>query len=100
MGGSDADAVEKVLDHPGISGEGDLMTDLEDALVKQRPSCISGFGFTKSRESHSQSHIQHRLTELKELPPRRGKDLQSKCLLELYGLKLAELQSKVRSDFI
>ncbi|KAA8524224.1 hypothetical protein F0562_010647 [Nyssa sinensis] len=73
-------------------------TDLEDALVKQRPSCISGFGLTESRESRSQSHIQHRLTELKELPPRRGEDLQSKSLLELYGLKLAELQSKVRSD--
>ncbi|GAU14882.1 hypothetical protein TSUD_46750 [Trifolium subterraneum] len=33
-----------------------------------------------------------------ELPSSRGEDLQTKCLLELYGLKLAELQSKVRSD--
>ncbi|XP_022860394.1 probable ATP-dependent DNA helicase CHR12, partial [Olea europaea var. sylvestris] len=34
------------------------------------------------------------------LPTSRGEDLQSRCLLELYGLKLAELQSKVRSEVI
>ncbi|KAJ9538433.1 hypothetical protein OSB04_031166 [Centaurea solstitialis] len=33
-----------------------------------------------------------------ELPTSRGDDLQSKCLLELYGLKLSELQRRVRSD--
>uniref|UniRef100_A0A5B7A9G1 DNA helicase n=1 Tax=Davidia involucrata TaxID=16924 RepID=A0A5B7A9G1_DAVIN len=96
VGGSDANAVEK--DGLGISNKGDLMTDLEDALVKKQPSCMSGFGLTESRENRFQSHIQHRLTELEELPSSRGEDLQSKCLLELYGLKLAELQSKVRSD--
>ncbi|THF96564.1 hypothetical protein TEA_023219 [Camellia sinensis var. sinensis] len=81
-----------------ISKGGALMMDLEDALVKQRPNCMSGSGLTKSRDVRLQSHIQHRLTELKELPSSRGEDLQSKCLLELYGLELAELQSKVRSD--
>ncbi|GER44714.1 chromatin remodeling complex subunit [Striga asiatica] len=33
-----------------------------------------------------------------ELPTSRGEELQSRCLLELYGLKLADLQSKVRSE--
>ncbi|GJM94567.1 hypothetical protein PR202_ga11224 [Eleusine coracana subsp. coracana] len=32
------------------------------------------------------------------LPSTRGEDLQTKCLLELYGLKLLDLQKKVRSD--
>jgi SWI/SNF-related matrix-associated actin-dependent regulator of chromatin subfamily A protein 2/4 len=32
-----------------------------------------------------------------ELPSTRGEDLQAKCLLELYGLKLRELQGKVRT---
>ncbi|CAK9173647.1 unnamed protein product [Ilex paraguariensis] len=95
-GGSDGDAIEK--EGSGISHEGDLMTELEDALVKQRPNCISGSGLTESREHRVQSHIQRRLTELEELSTSRGEDLQSKCLLELYGLKLAALQSKVRSD--
>ncbi|KAI3715446.1 hypothetical protein L6452_22428 [Arctium lappa] len=36
--------------------------------------------------------------ERTKLPTSRGDDLQSKCLLELYGLKLSELQRKVRSD--
>ncbi|KAL6343419.1 hypothetical protein AAG906_024784 [Vitis piasezkii] len=89
---------EKVSDGPGISGGGDLIIDLDDALVKQRPNCTSGIELTKSRENRLQSHIQHRLTQLEELPSTRGEDLQTKCLLELYGLKLVELQSKVRSD--
>lgn len=100
FGGSETKAVENSTstDGPGISNEGDLLTDLEDALAKHRPRCMSGFGLTESWESRLQSHIQHRLTELEELPTSRGEELQSKCLLELYGLKLAELQSKVRSD--
>ncbi|KAG5152944.1 hypothetical protein JHK84_029416 [Glycine max] len=124
----------------GNSGE-DLMTDLEDALSKQRPNCVPGFKLEKSRDSRYRSLIQHRLNELQvfpsgfkiflsmsihitisinrewslswssdnfteelwycvdpELPSSRGEDLQTKCLLELYGLKLAELQMKVRSD--
>ncbi|KAA8527571.1 hypothetical protein F0562_034714 [Nyssa sinensis] len=96
VGGSDANAVEK--DALEISNGGDLMMDLEDALVKQQPSFMSGFDLMESRDNRFQSHIQHRLSELEELPSSRGEDLQSKCLLELYGLKLAVLQSKVRSD--
>ncbi|XP_058192879.1 probable ATP-dependent DNA helicase CHR12 [Rhododendron vialii] len=82
----------------GILKRGNLIIELEDALVKQRPNCLSGSGLTESRDKRLQSHIQHRLAELEELPSSRGEDLQSKCLHELYGLKLSELQSKVRSD--
>ncbi|PSS33883.1 ATP-dependent DNA helicase like [Actinidia chinensis var. chinensis] len=74
------------------------MAEFEDALVKQRANCMSGFGLAELRDNRLQTHIQHRLSELEELPSSRGEDLQSKCLLELYGLKLEELQSKVRSD--
>ncbi|RDX64597.1 putative ATP-dependent DNA helicase CHR12, partial [Mucuna pruriens] len=124
--------------------EEDLLADLQDALLKQRPNCASGFKLNKTMESRYQSQIQHRLTELqgspfhskgnaylckllphisehaaslyglikteseqerlcydtwlRRLPSSRGEDLQTKCLLELYGLKLAELQRKVRTD--
>ncbi|KAL4600126.1 hypothetical protein ACB092_11G175500 [Castanea dentata] len=80
------------------SPKGDLLADFGDALLEQRPNCMSGFGLTALRENLYRSHIQHRLTELEVLPSNRGEDLQTKCLLELYGLKLAELQSKVRSE--
>ncbi|XP_077246989.1 SNF2/Brahma-type chromatin-remodeling protein CHR12 [Tasmannia lanceolata] len=80
-----------------LDGEG-LITELEHALLKQRPVCMSGLALSKTEESRFESHIQHRLTELEELPSSRGEDLQMKCLLELYGLKLAGLQRKVRSD--
>ncbi|XP_043690556.1 probable ATP-dependent DNA helicase CHR12 isoform X2 [Telopea speciosissima] len=66
--------------------------------MKQRPNCKSGLWLRESKENRLKSHIQHRLTELAELPSSRGEVLQTKCLLELYGLKLEELQSKVRSD--
>ncbi|KAK9179550.1 hypothetical protein WN943_028752 [Citrus x changshan-huyou] len=81
-----------------ISCGSDLMSDFENALSKQRLKSMTGFGLTELRENRYQSHIQHRLKELEELPSSRGEELQTKCLLELYGLKLAELQSKVRSD--
>ncbi|RDX84282.1 putative ATP-dependent DNA helicase CHR12, partial [Mucuna pruriens] len=84
-------------DDGGNSGE-DLITDLEDALSKQRPNCVSGLKLEEARANRYRSQIQHRLNELQELPSSRGEDLQTKCLLELYGLKLAELQLKVRSD--
>ncbi|KAL3505887.1 hypothetical protein ACH5RR_031269 [Cinchona calisaya] len=87
-----------VKDGSGISSYGDLMADFEVAVLKQRQSCISGSGLAELKENRIQSHIQRRLTELEELPANKGEDLQSKCLLELYGLKLAELQSKVRSE--
>lgn len=85
-------------DATGISSYGDLIMEFEDAVVKQRPKCMSGSGLAELNESRFQSIVDHRLTELEELPSSRGEDLQSKCLLELYGLKLAELQKKVRSD--
>lgn len=85
-------------DTSGISSYGDLLMEFEDAVVKQRTKCMSGSGLTELNESRFRSRIEHRLTELEELPSSRGEDLQSKCLLELYGLKLAELQKKVRSD--
>ncbi|KAL9401532.1 hypothetical protein Peur_005381 [Populus x canadensis] len=84
--------------NPGISIRGDLMTEFEDALSKQRPNCMSGFALAELRENRYQSHILHRINELEELSSTRGEDLQMKCLLELHGLKLAELQSKVRSE--
>ncbi|XP_074341619.1 putative ATP-dependent DNA helicase CHR12 [Apium graveolens] len=77
---------------------GDLITELKDALAKQRSDCISGVELTALKESRLRSNIQHRISELEELPTSRGEDLQLKCLLELYGLKLADFQSKVRSD--
>ncbi|KAM7462757.1 hypothetical protein LguiA_030878 [Lonicera macranthoides] len=82
----------------------DLMSNLEEALVNERPNCISSCRLTEARENRLQSRLKHRLTELEELPVSRGEDLQSKCLVELYGLKvelsleLAELQSKIRAD--
>lgn len=80
------------------SVNGDLITEFEDALLDQRSNCVSGMKLGTCRESRLESHVQHRLNELEELPASRGEDLQMKCLLELYGLKLGELQSKVRAD--
>ncbi|XP_061990466.1 probable ATP-dependent DNA helicase CHR12 isoform X1 [Rosa rugosa] len=79
-------------------GGDDLLGDLEDALLNQRHKCSSGVGLIESGEKRFQSHLQHRLAQLEELPSSRGEELQTKCLLEFYGLKLAELQNKVRSD--
>ncbi|MED6210150.1 putative ATP-dependent DNA helicase chr12 [Stylosanthes scabra] len=81
----------------GNSSE-NLITDLEGALLKQRPDGVLGSKLEKARESRYQNRIQNRLTELEGLPSTRGEDLQTKCLLEFYGLKLGELHSKVRSE--
>ncbi|XP_020534146.1 probable ATP-dependent DNA helicase CHR12 isoform X2 [Jatropha curcas] len=89
---------ESGLDNHGILVGGDLMMEFEDALSKQRSNCMSGSLLMESREKRYQGHILHRVHELEELPSTRGEDLQTKCLLELYGLKLAELQKKVRSE--
>lgn len=91
-----ADDDDDHADHGNLSE--DLLPDLQEALLKQRPNCKPSSELTELRENRYQSHIQHRLTELEELPSSRGEDLQMKCLLELYGLKLADLQRKVRSD--
>lgn len=85
-------------DKSGVSTYNDLMLDFEDAVSKQRSGCVPSSKLLDLKETRFQSQIKHRLTELEELPTSRGEDLQSRCLLELYGLKLAELQSKVRSE--
>ncbi|KAK9137258.1 hypothetical protein Sjap_007852 [Stephania japonica] len=83
---------------PGTSNGEDLISDFEDALLEQRAKWTSGSKLRELGESRLESHIQHRLTELEELPSSKGDDLQTKCLLELYGLKLMDLQSKVRTE--
>ncbi|KAL7592715.1 hypothetical protein Lser_V15G33809 [Lactuca serriola] len=100
-GGSDCDKQVDDASSPNNSpfpNGGDLMADLEEALVKHRSNHITGSEMAETRKKRIESHIQNRLTQLEELPTSRGEDLQSKCLLELYGLKLAELQKKVRSN--
>ncbi|RAL44280.1 hypothetical protein DM860_015640 [Cuscuta australis] len=82
----------------GMATYGELMADFEDSLLKEKFSCTSGSALQRSKEFRYESHIRSRLSELEDLPTSRGEDLQSKCLLELYGLKLAELQRKVRSE--
>ncbi|KAL0838276.1 hypothetical protein Bca101_090166 [Brassica carinata] len=77
---------------------GDLMGEFEDALLKQRTNIESGSRLTELQDNRNKTLIQRRLSELEELPSTRGEDLQGKCLLELYGLKLRELQSKVRTE--
>ncbi|KAL0858012.1 hypothetical protein Bca101_063166 [Brassica carinata] len=77
---------------------GDLMGEFEDALLKQRTNIESGSRLAELQDNRNKTLIQRRLSELEELPSTRGEDLQGKCLLELYGLKLRELQSKVRTE--
>ncbi|CAA7061967.1 unnamed protein product [Microthlaspi erraticum] len=77
---------------------GDLMSEFEEALLKRRPNCESASRLTKLKEIRDENHIQHRLSQLEGLPSTRGERLQEKCLLELYGLKLRELQCKVRDE--
>ncbi|VVB15168.1 unnamed protein product [Arabis nemorensis] len=77
---------------------GDLMSEFDDALSKQRPNCESASRLTEFKEIRAKTRIQHRLSQLEGLPSTRGEELQDKCLLELYGLKLRELQCKVREE--
>ncbi|XP_021910752.1 probable ATP-dependent DNA helicase CHR12 [Carica papaya] len=64
-GGSDrTEVADKVLDNGRISSTGDLLSEFEDALSRQRPKCASGSELSKSREILYRSHIQHRLHEL------------------------------------
>ncbi|XP_010546817.1 PREDICTED: probable ATP-dependent DNA helicase CHR12 [Tarenaya hassleriana] len=94
----DASAASPPPENSSTPLGGDLMREFEEALLKQRPRCESGSHLTKLQENRYQSHIKHRLSELEGLPSSRGEDLQAKCLLELYGLKLRELQCKVRAE--
>ncbi|CAN1129376.1 Probable ATP-dependent DNA helicase CHR12 [Linum perenne] len=83
---------------PEISSKGDLMAEFEDALSNQKSKFMSSSVLAESRVKRYQSTVEHRVNELEELPSTRGEDVQAKCLLELYGLKLGELQRKVRSE--
>lgn len=47
-----------------VSTSGALISQLEDALLKQQLSCLSASALEELKESHFQSHIQHRLEEL------------------------------------
>ncbi|KAF0927968.1 hypothetical protein E2562_037062 [Oryza meyeriana var. granulata] len=95
----------------GESGEGEycadargadegvtLIGELEDAVLMNQGPYMSYSELTALKEGRFNTSIQHRLAELEGLPSTRGEDLQMKCLLELYGLKLLDLQKKVRSD--
>ncbi|CAH9091501.1 unnamed protein product [Cuscuta europaea] len=82
----------------GMETYGELMADFEDSLLKEKSSCTSGSALKRTKEFRHESHMRSRLVELEDLPTSRGEDLQSKCLIELYGLKLTELQRKVRSE--
>ncbi|XP_078429763.1 SNF2/Brahma-type chromatin-remodeling protein CHR12 [Wolffia australiana] len=75
-----------------------LLMEFEDALETQRSHCTTASTLRELKEARLKSQIEHRLKQLEGLPSSWGDDLQMKCLLELYGLKLAELQKKVRSD--
>lgn len=82
----------------GVPTKGILISEFEDALSKQQQGRLSGVALRCSKEDRFQNLIDCRLAELEGLPSSRGEDLQMKCLLELYGLKLVELQRKVRSN--
>ncbi|KAJ1384335.1 SNF2-related, N-terminal domain [Sesbania bispinosa] len=53
-----------LLDSSGNYTQEDLLAELHDALLKQRPNCASGVKFNKTLESRYQTQIQRRLTEL------------------------------------
>ncbi|CAL9107744.1 unnamed protein product [Musa textilis] len=82
----------------GVLGEGSLIVALEDVLLNQQSTRMCSSALRESKECRFNSLIQHRLAELEVLPSSRGEDLQMKCLLELYGIKLVDLQRKVRSE--
>lgn len=75
-----------------------MIEELEDAIFKNQRMPVSYSELAALKEGRFNASIQHRLAELEGLPSTRGEDLQMKCLLELYGLKLLDLQKKVRSD--
>uniref|UniRef100_A0A0D9ZU39 ATP-dependent DNA helicase CHR12 n=1 Tax=Oryza glumipatula TaxID=40148 RepID=A0A0D9ZU39_9ORYZ len=83
---------------PGADDGVTLIQELEDAVLKNQGPYMSYSELTALKEDRFNTSIQHRLTELEGLPSTRGEDLQMKCLLELYGLKLLDLQKKVRTD--
>ncbi|GKC69769.1 hypothetical protein Tco_1115652 [Tanacetum coccineum] len=78
---------DELADNGLFTNGGDLMADLEDALAKQQ-NHMTGAEMAEARKKRIESHIQTRLTQLEDLPTSRGEDLQTKCLIELYGLKV------------
>ncbi|GFQ08679.1 probable ATP-dependent DNA helicase chr23 [Phtheirospermum japonicum] len=53
-----------VQDNSGVPSYDELMLDFEDAVLKQRSSCLPGSRLSDLKENRFQSRIQHRLTEL------------------------------------
>ncbi|KAF3775292.1 putative ATP-dependent DNA helicase [Nymphaea thermarum] len=78
--------------------QGDLLEDFQNALLKQRLNYATSASLKKLEGYHLQINKHHRLNELEDLPISRGEDMQMNCLLELYGLRLLDLQRKVRAD--
>nr|CAB3460189.1 unnamed protein product [Digitaria exilis] len=72
----------------GDSSGPTLIEELEDAMFKNQRMPISYSELAALKEGRFNASIQHRLAELEGLPSTRGEDLQMKCLLELYGLKV------------
>ncbi|CAL4895736.1 unnamed protein product [Urochloa decumbens] len=103
-GGDEEMAVTDAAEEACTEGAADgaegatLIEELEDAIFKNQRMPISYSELAALKEGRFNASIQHRLAELEGLPSTRGEDLQMKCLLELYGLKLLDLQKKVRSD--
>lgn len=105
-GGDDEEEEEDEEEGVGDGGEpasrageeATLIQELEDAIFGNQTMHMSSSKLTAVKEERFNTSIQHRLAELEGLPSTRGEDLQMKCLLELYGLKLLDFQKKVRSD--
>ncbi|VAH14232.1 unnamed protein product [Triticum turgidum subsp. durum] len=101
-GGGDAEQARILIGDPAdavdAAEEATLIQELEDSIYRNQMTHMSSSKLTALKEERFNTCIQHRLSELEGLPSTRGEDLQMKCLLELYGLKLLDLQKKVRSD--
>uniref|UniRef100_A0A452XYE8 Uncharacterized protein n=1 Tax=Aegilops tauschii subsp. strangulata TaxID=200361 RepID=A0A452XYE8_AEGTS len=79
--GDPADAVD-------AAEEATLIQEFEDSIYRNQMMHMSSSKLTALKEERFNTCIQHRLSELEGLPSTRGEDLQMKCLLELYGLKV------------
>ncbi|VAH02150.1 unnamed protein product [Triticum turgidum subsp. durum] len=101
-GGGDAEQARILIGDPAdavdAAEEATLIQELEDSIYRNQTTHMSSSKLTALKDERFNTCIQHRLSELEGLPSTWGEDLQMKCLLELYGLKLLDLQKKVRSD--
>eukprot|EP00252_Welwitschia_mirabilis_P025329 TRINITY_DN7867_c0_g1_i1.p1 TRINITY_DN7867_c0_g1~~TRINITY_DN7867_c0_g1_i1.p1 ORF type:complete len:1150 (+),score=277.75 TRINITY_DN7867_c0_g1_i1:156-3605(+) len=84
-------------DGEGAPPTGSLISDFEDAVANHKNYFMTGADLRRRKEERFKRYLASRLNELKELPSKRGEELQTKCLIELLGLKLIDLQRKVRS---